>query len=93
VDELYVVGKHGAGGVKVGNHPVFEGSDCFDRLGGFPQHPFGLATDSHHLLGFFVPRYNRGLTDDNPFIPHPHERIGSSKINTQIMREETEQPV
>ncbi len=75
MDELYIIGKHGAGCIKIGNHTVFEGPNGFNGSRSFAEHPLGFTSDRDHLLGFFVPRHDRGLADHYPFIAHPDKGI------------------
>ena len=80
-----VVLEHHFRSVKIGNHPVFQWPDDFNR-GRIPsQHFFGFLTDGQHPLAFFVHGHHRRLPDDNPLAPDMHQGIGRPQINPHVI--------
>src|ERR1035437_2348853 len=73
--------------LKIGNYSINQWTDS-DNMGRCStNHSLSFLTDGQNLLGFFVNRNNRRLGNDNTFAFNINQRIGSTEVNANIVRQ------
>ncbi|MPN64181.1 hypothetical protein SDC9_211952 [bioreactor metagenome] len=80
------VTQHLFGNFEVGDHAVFHRADGPDVAGAFPKHAFRFASDVQDLVGAFLDRHDGRFVQNDPQVPHVHQAVGGSEVNSDMGR-------
>ena len=79
--------------VEVGDHAVLQGPDRQDVVGRAAEHRLGFAPHPDHRTVRPTHGDDRGLVQDDAFVPNEHQRIGGPQVDREVRRKESEQLV
>ena len=84
---------HLLGHVEVADDPVAQRADRDDRGRRAAHHALRLGADGEDALGLGVDRDDGRFGDDDPPVPHVHERVGCAEVDPDVAGEEAEETV
>ena len=90
---LNEIAQHGLRDIEISDHPVFHRTNRGDITRGAPEHLFGLIAHGEHFARNRMNRDDAGFAEHNTFIFYVDEGIGGAQVDTDVVREKTQQLV